>query len=151
MFVYLGMACVRMAKMHMFDGTVWRLTALAIGACFLGRTHVFLGAHLTNRHRTPASSPPPISASYQLIMWLSGLRGGVAFAIAALSYKHVDFPQHCGGVEWLDSWRRGAPSSAEVRQHQPNDSKGACSCLSAPVPELLTCSHAPRRLLVAVM
>ena len=31
-------------------------------------------------------------------MWFSGLRGGVAFALASVSYGDADFPQHCGGL-----------------------------------------------------
>ena len=30
-------------------------------------------------------------------MWFSGLRGGVAFAIASKSFHHKDFPDQCGG------------------------------------------------------
>jgi len=32
------------------------------------------------------------------VMWFSGLRGGVAFALASVSYGDNDFPQHCGGL-----------------------------------------------------
>ena len=96
-FVYLGMACVRMDKVGLFTGTVWRLAAIAILACFIGRLHIFVGSYLTNRSRDASSDPPPISLGYQIIMWLSGLRGGVAFAIAAVSWKHMDFPMQCGG------------------------------------------------------
>ena len=45
-------------------------------------------------------------------MWLSGLRGGVAFAIAALSYKKLDFPQHCGGLAWEAPWGGGTSAAA---------------------------------------
>ena len=96
-FVYLGMACVRMAKIGLFAGTVWRLAGFGILACFLGRLHIFLGSWLVNRSRTPSSVPPPISGESMLIMWLSGLRGGVAFAIAVVLYKDHAFPDHCGG------------------------------------------------------
>ena len=109
-FVYLGFACVRMAKVGLFAGTVWRLSACGLLGCFLGRLHIFLGASLVNRHRRkqlrsrgmggaapPHPDPPPIPPRYMLIMWLSGLRGGVAFAIAGSSWRDADFPQHCGG------------------------------------------------------
>jgi len=32
------------------------------------------------------------------IMWFSGLRGGVAFALASVSYAANDFPTTCGGL-----------------------------------------------------
>jgi len=31
-------------------------------------------------------------------MWASGLRGGVAFAIASKSFHHLDFGERCGGL-----------------------------------------------------
>ena len=74
-------------QVGLFTGTVWRLSAVAIFACLIGRLHIFLASHLTNRTREANSDPPPISFGYQTIMWLSGLRGGVAFAIAAVSWK----------------------------------------------------------------
>ena len=32
------------------------------------------------------------------VMWFSGLRGGVAFALASVSYAHRDFARKCGGL-----------------------------------------------------
>lgn len=43
--------------------------------------------------------PKPISGIYMFVMWFSGLRGGVAFALASVSYGNADFPEHCGGLE----------------------------------------------------
>ena len=36
-------------------------------------------------------------------MWFSGLRGGVAFALASVSYTARDFPQVCGGITGPDA------------------------------------------------
>ena len=56
-FVYLGMACVRMAKIGLFAGTTWRLFLLALLGCFIGRVHIFLGSWLLNRQRArPAAA-----------------------------------------------------------------------------------------------
>ena len=44
------------------------------------------------------SKPPPISNAYMFAMWFSGLRGGVAFALAAVSFAHKDFDTSCGGM-----------------------------------------------------
>ena len=91
---------VVMAAKGQWEGTVWRASIVALIGCFLGRLHVFFFSYITNLSRSPRSEPPPISLRYQLIMWLSGLRGGVAFAIAAASYAKHDFPSRCGGKQW---------------------------------------------------
>ncbi|KAL1529542.1 hypothetical protein AB1Y20_000487 [Prymnesium parvum] len=96
-FVYLGMACGRMDDVGLFTGAVWRLSAVAVVACLLGRLHVFVGSRIANCFRDVNSDPPTIEPAEQVVMWLSGLRGGVAFAIAAVSFEHMDFPEQCGG------------------------------------------------------
>ena len=93
-FVYLGMAFV---AFPIFENVDWVLIAIALGACFIGRTHIFLGSWLTNLMRTESSVPKPITGVYQFVMWFSGLRGGVAFALASVSYAADDFPSKCGG------------------------------------------------------
>ncbi|KAL3933231.1 MAG: hypothetical protein SGPRY_000374 [Prymnesium sp.] len=98
-FVYLGMSCARMDDVGLFTGAVWKLSGVAIIACFVGRLHIFIASSLTNRFRNKKSDPPPISFLEQLVMWLSGLRGGVAFAIAAVSFSNMDFPEQCGGLD----------------------------------------------------
>ena len=102
-----------MAARGLWAGTVWRASVFALLGCFLGRLHIFVGSYLTNRHRGPLSDPPPISSRYQIIMWLSGLRGGVAFAIAAVSYKQHHFPQRCGGKKWEYGHSEAARSDCE--------------------------------------
>ena len=67
-------------------------------ACFIGRLHIYIGSWMTNCCRTEDSSPKPISSIYMFVMWFSGLRGGVAFALASVSYASNDFPQNCGGI-----------------------------------------------------
>ena len=95
MFVYLGMACI---SFPILTGTSWTLVVVALLACFVGRLHIYVGSSLTNRFRTAQSIPPPISPEYSFVMWFSGLRGGVAFALASLSYLRDDFGQRCGGL-----------------------------------------------------
>jgi len=102
-FVYLGMAFV---SYPIFENVDWSLTIVALMACFVGRIHIFVGSAIFNRGRNPLVVPKPISAIYQFVMWFSGLRGGVAFALAAVSYDNEDFSQHCGGL---------APEVAEAR------------------------------------
>jgi len=87
-FVYLGMAVF---SFPMKFSLGWHLVLVAILACFVGRLHIFVGSGLFNM------AGFNISPIYQFIMWFSGLRGGVAFALAAVSYSAMDFPQACGG------------------------------------------------------
>ena len=53
--------------------------------------HIYVGSLLTNCVRKEGDQPPPISAAYMFAMWFSGLRGGVAFALASVSFAHKDF------------------------------------------------------------
>ena len=57
-----------------------------------------MGSYITNSYRTAESNPPPISNAYMFAMWFSGLRGGVAFALASVSFAHKDFNVACGGL-----------------------------------------------------
>ena len=106
--------------------TTWRLTAVAMAACALGRLHVPLGVALTNAARGQQQRRRPLpnaelradaplthlSHGVSLVLWWSGLRGGVAFALASASYGHDDFVQHCGGLS-----REQAPGAAASHAH----------------------------------
>ncbi|EOD36562.1 transmembrane Na+/H+ exchanger [Emiliania huxleyi CCMP1516] len=81
-FVYLGMATI---TFPIFTYTVWHFFFWATLACFVGRLHIYIGSFLTNCFRDATSKPPPISPAYSFVMWFSGLRGGVAFALASES------------------------------------------------------------------
>mmetsp|Transcript_66939 Transcript_66939/g.132669 ORF Transcript_66939/g.132669 Transcript_66939/m.132669 type:complete len:441 (-) Transcript_66939:458-1780(-) len=94
-FVYLGMAVF---TFPIFDHTVGMLIVVALGACFVGRLHIYIGSWLTNCFRKEGDVPPIITGTYMFIMWFSGLRGGVAFALASVSFADADFPQTCGGL-----------------------------------------------------
>ena len=94
-FVYLGMAVF---TFPIFHGTVWLLSLISMLACLVGRLHIYLGSWLTNCARDATTALPPISSTYQFIMWFSGLRGGVAFALAAGIYAEAKFPETCGGA-----------------------------------------------------
>lgn len=94
-FVYLGMAVF---TFPIFESTTYMLVFYATMACFVGRLHIYIGSIMTNCFRSEGDVPPPISAIYMFIMWFSGLRGGVAFALASVSFADLDFPQNCGGI-----------------------------------------------------
>jgi len=98
-FVYLGMAVF---TFPIFEHTTYGLVGVALGACFIGRLHIYVGSYLTNMFRSDTTALPPISSEYMFAMWWSGLRGGVAFAIASVSYGDNDFPVSCGGLEPAD-------------------------------------------------
>ena len=101
-FVYLGMAVF---TFPIFDHTVWLLAVFGMLACFVGRSHIYIGSWLFNCFRTTAEvgdvqvGQAKISPAYMFVMWFSGLRGGVAFALASVSFANKDFPAHCGGLE----------------------------------------------------
>ena len=96
-FVYLGMAVFTFPILA--PTTVWGFTfIMAVPACFVGRLHIYLGSWLTNCARDATTALPPLSSTYQFIMWFSGLRGGVAFALAAGIYAEAKFPETCGGA-----------------------------------------------------
>jgi hypothetical protein len=88
------------------------LALIALGACLVGRLHVYVGSWGTNRcfRKGEHASKPPISGGSMFVMWFSGLRGGVAFALAAVSYGNGDV-------------RRSA-----ARTRTPDERVGARSC-----------------------
>lgn len=100
-FVYLGMAVF---AFPIFNHTVYKATVVALLACFVGRGHIYIGSWLFNLGRTTAQpgekqkGMPKISKAYMFVMWFSGLRGGVAFALASVSFANLDFPRNCGGI-----------------------------------------------------
>jgi solute carrier family 9 (sodium/hydrogen exchanger), member 8 len=94
-FVYLGMAAF---TFPIFHSTTFGLVLCALVACFVGRVHIYIGSWMFNCFRTPESHPPTISKAYMFLMWFSGLRGGVAFALSAVSFASKDFPTTCGGL-----------------------------------------------------
>ena len=94
-FVYLGMAAV---AFPIFEHTVWVLAAVGMLACLLGRLHVPLVCVLTNAARKLNAKPRLMRRGHGMIIWFSGLRGGVAFAIASASYAGNDFGTACGGL-----------------------------------------------------
>ena len=52
----------------------------------------------SRRSDVPSSGSRPLSNGVALVLWWSGLRGGVAFALASSSYSYGQFDQHCGGL-----------------------------------------------------
>ena len=105
-FVYLGMASF---SFPIFKSTGYRLVVVALLACFVGRLHIYIGSWGTNcMRKTDGTTLPPISSVYQFVMWFSGLRGGVAFALASVSYQKPDFPNTCGGLSGAELDARAA-------------------------------------------
>jgi sodium/hydrogen exchanger 8 len=77
----------------------WWLIFYATMACFVGRLHIYVGSIGVNCFRSSdGEGLPPISGLYMFMMWFSGLRGGVAFALASVSYAARDFGAVCGGL-----------------------------------------------------
>jgi len=128
-FVYLGMAAF---TYPIFSNTVWPLAAVTLVACLIGRLHVFATAYVTNYsrahcHGSPTSVARParvLTNKHSVCIWFSGLRGGVAFAIAAASYGDNDFRQNCGG--WDDQ-----AADAQLPQHCRGDLTDSLAILQA--------------------
>ena len=129
-FIYLGMALL---AFPIFDHhTLWLLTLVALGACLLARLHVFPLLWLAMRlqrcggaaARRPAAQAQ-LGPKHALCIWFSGLRGGVAFALAAASYEARDFPARCGGRPALAAVAGDAQGEGVLFSHCPpelNDS-----------------------------
>jgi len=115
-FVYLGMATI---TFPIFTYTVWHFFFWATLACFVGRLHIYIGSFLTNCFRDATSKPLPISPAYSFVMWFSGLRGGVAFALASVSYVAGDFPSTCGGFDGDDERKQESPMHPHFSQTSP--------------------------------
>mmetsp|Transcript_12151 Transcript_12151/g.41265 ORF Transcript_12151/g.41265 Transcript_12151/m.41265 type:complete len:700 (+) Transcript_12151:36-2135(+) len=92
-FVYLGMAAF---AFPIFKHTTWKMVGVAILGCALGRLQIYIFSIFTNVcfRSGPNAKMPKISATYMHVMWFSGLRGGVAFAISAVGYQNMDFPDN---------------------------------------------------------
>ncbi|KAJ1622177.1 Sodium/hydrogen exchanger family-domain-containing protein [Pavlovales sp. CCMP2436] len=92
-FVYLGMAAF---AFPIWDHIGWATVAVALFACFVGRTHIYLFSYITNFcfRSGPDPAMPPITTTYMHVMYFSGLRGGVAFAISAVGFQNMDFPEN---------------------------------------------------------
>merc|ERR1719199_154677 len=56
--------------------------------------NVYPNSWMINCVRKEGDDPAPVSPKFQFLIWFSGLRGGVAFAIAAVSYAKNDFPEN---------------------------------------------------------
>ena len=121
-FIYLGMALLAFPIFS--HHTLWLLTLVSLVACLLGRLHVFpllwLAARLQRcgggaEARHPASQAPlRLRPKHAVCIWFSGLRGGVAFALAAASYEARDFPMRCGG----------RPALAAAADHAQGEGEG---------------------------
>ncbi|KAJ1627203.1 Sodium/hydrogen exchanger family-domain-containing protein [Pavlovales sp. CCMP2436] len=92
-FVYLGMAAF---AFPIWDHIGWATVAVALFACFVGRTHIYLFSYITNFcfRSGPDPAMPSITTTYMHVMYFSGLRGGVAFAISAVGFQNMDFPEN---------------------------------------------------------
>mmetsp|Transcript_39709 Transcript_39709/g.104861 ORF Transcript_39709/g.104861 Transcript_39709/m.104861 type:complete len:545 (-) Transcript_39709:158-1792(-) len=129
-FIYLGEAVFTFPILH---NTVWRLVLVALLACAIGRMHVVAGVRLTNLYRRgqlgrfggskrrtarvlSTTEAPLLPEGVELVLWWSGLRGGVAFALAASSFSYGDFEQHCGGAA-RSGHGHHAPSASTIECH----------------------------------
>jgi NhaP-type Na+/H+ or K+/H+ antiporter len=68
--------------------------------CFL---FVFV-SFITNLFRSgPPKTLPKLSGAFQFMLWFSGLRGGVAFAIAVVNFADNEFPENENSLQILQT------------------------------------------------
>ena len=88
-----------------------------------------------SRDRARAGPPRTITLKQSFCIWFSGLRGGVAFAIAAASYGDQDFDVRCGGWVRPEGFEEGAGAGAgagagvEAPAHCPEDGSDSLAIL----------------------
>jgi len=108
-FVYLGMSVFAFqaasSSLLLFqDNAHFRLIIVAIVAVLIARLfNIFPMSWLVNLFRGPHTNPPTISGKFQFIMWFSGLRGGVAYAIAVANYSDNEFPENDNSLAILQT------------------------------------------------
>lgn len=99
-FIYLGMAIFTFQRessssLLLLENMRVRLFVVAIIACLISRVfNIVPCSVLVNLFRNSPGSLPKISWTYQFLMWFSGLRGGVAFAIAVANFTDNEFPEN---------------------------------------------------------
>jgi NhaP-type Na+/H+ or K+/H+ antiporter len=109
-FIYLGMSIFSFKNLTQTDHSLVmlhemkiRLVLVGIFACLVARLFNILPCSLmVNCRRTgPPATLPKISGGYQFLMWWSGLRGGVAFAIAVANFTDKEFEENDEGLSIL--------------------------------------------------
>ena len=140
-FIYLGMALLAFPIFS--HHTLWLLTLVALVACLLGRLHVFPllwlatrlqrcgGAGPTSARRPASQASLGLRPKHAVCIWFSGLRGGVAFALAAASYEARDFPARCGGRPALAAAAGDAQHEGLLFTHCPRELNDSLAIVQA--------------------
>lgn len=90
-FLFLGVACTEMGSPAFSKH--WPAAVVLLVGCALGRAvSVACCVWLVN-FRLPASDPQRIDRRMAVVVWFSGLRGGVAFALATVAGNHWADPE----------------------------------------------------------
>jgi len=110
-FIYLGLSLFafqgsyEIGDLLMFRNYDIRLTLVAIVACLIARLfNIVPCSFLTNLFRSgPPKTMPKLSGAFQFMLWFSGLRGGVAFAIAVVNFADNEFPENENSLQILQT------------------------------------------------
>jgi NhaP-type Na+/H+ or K+/H+ antiporter len=95
-FLYLGPGLISFQKKTTYQPL---LIFIAFIAILIGRTHVFLISGVRNlilRKTRPLAKTIPVN--HQVLIWFSGLRGAVAFALGVVFLEHPVFSAEVKGV-----------------------------------------------------
>jgi NhaP-type Na+/H+ or K+/H+ antiporter len=90
-FLYLGLGLLSFGEKAVYD------TLYILAACLsilISRTHVFIISFIANLF----PSNPKIPFKHQLLMWFSGLRGAVAFALGVTFLELPTFSKSTKGI-----------------------------------------------------
>jgi len=109
-FIYLGMSvfafqAANHSLLMLSNNMQISLVLVGIFAILVARLfNIYPCSLIVNMFRRgPPHSLPKVSQKYQFVMWWSGLRGGVAFAIAVVNYVDAEFPENDNGLAILQT------------------------------------------------
>jgi NhaP-type Na+/H+ or K+/H+ antiporter len=94
-FLYLGLGLLSFESKTTYSPAMIFFAVIAILA---GRTHVFWICGANNAAAKKQPNITPIPQNQQILMWFSGLRGAVAFALGVVFLEHPTFDESVKGM-----------------------------------------------------
>ncbi|KAJ3224736.1 Sodium/hydrogen exchanger 8 [Clydaea vesicula] len=92
-FIYLGLGLLSFGGKSHYSPSMILFASIAI---LISRTHVFIILAISNMFAKTSKDKVPLN--HQILMWFSGLRGAVAFALGVTFLEHPVFDSEVKGV-----------------------------------------------------